>query len=87
MALRALYLASLAMLAQREMIRVAKHKSNRDYYTELARRRHAIGPLVDAFGQNVRFFEDAWYGMHDVTESIVRAFATNHERIQSVAGA
>ena len=87
LALRALYLASLAMLAEREMIRVAKHKSNRDYYTELARRRHAIGPLVDAFGQNVRFFEDAWYGMHDVTELIVRAFATNHERIQSVAGA
>ena len=86
LALRALYLASLAMLAERELIRIAKHKSNRDYHDELARRRHALGPIVDAFGQNVRFFEDAWYGMHDVTESIVRAFATNHERIQSVAG-
>src|SRR5439155_1506172 len=38
LALRAFYLASLAHLAQRDLIRVAKFKSNRDYEQELRRR-------------------------------------------------
>ena len=86
LAMRALYLASLALLGQLELIVIARFKSNREYQAELRRRGHATGELVDAFGQNVGFFEDAWYGMHDVTDPVIEAFWGNQERIRRLAG-
>ena len=85
LALRALYLASLSLLAARGMIATARFKSNGDYRRELERRAHALPDLVAAFGQNVGFFEDAWYGMHDVTGRIVNGFLANQKRIQARA--
>ncbi|HVM60812.1 MAG TPA: DUF4129 domain-containing protein [Verrucomicrobiae bacterium] len=82
LALRALYLASLAHLAQRELIVIAKFKSNRDYQSELQRRAHSRQELLAAFGQNVSLFESAWYGMHEVTEEIIRLFTANLEQIR-----
>ncbi len=86
-ALRAMYLASLAMLGERGLIRIARFKSNREYRRELDRRAHALGDIATAFGQNVSFFEDAWYGLHDVTDEIVRLFCQNHERIRRIGPA
>jgi hypothetical protein len=83
LALRALYLASLALLSERGMISVAKFKSNRQYQLEVQKR--APAPAVgEAFGANVTFFEDAWYGMHDVTETIVERFLANQNTLRSV---
>src|SRR6185295_19083589 len=83
LALRALYLASLAHLGQREMIRIAKFKSNREYEIELRRRAHAHPQLLDAFARNVSVFERVWYGMYDVSDEMVNEFNANFERIRT----
>ena len=84
LALRALYLASLAFLAEQGMIALAGFKSDRDYIREFRRRAHALPNQTAAFGRNVRLFGDTWYGMHDVTDAIVKDFAANHERIRAI---
>lgn len=86
LALRALYLGSLAHLARRELIVISSFKSNREYERELQRRTRAVPGLVSAFADNVRLFERVWYGMHDITEEMLRRFRENHERVMRVAG-
>jgi hypothetical protein len=81
LALRALYLASLALLSQRGMISVAKFKSNGQYQLEVQKRAPAAA-FGEAFAANVSFFEDAWYGMHDVTEKIVESFLANQQTLR-----
>lgn len=83
LALRAFYLASLAHLAERNLISLARFKSNRDYERELQRRGHAFGALLAVFGENVSVFDRIWYGMHDVTAELVQHFAANVERIKA----
>jgi hypothetical protein len=83
LALRAYYLAGLAHLAQREMIRVAKFKSNRDYEQELRRRARALPELQAAFAENVGIFDRVWYGLHDVTHEALQRFQTNLEKIKA----
>jgi hypothetical protein len=85
LALRALYLASLAHLGQRELIVIAKFKSNHDYARELRRRAQAREALLAAFGENVSEFERAWYGMHEVTRDHFEHFNANVERIREGA--
>ena len=83
LALRALYLASLAHLAHREMVTIARYKSNRDYEFELRRRARSLPDLQSAFTQNVNIFDRVWYGMHDVTQDALQNFQINMERIRS----
>ena len=83
LALRALYLAGLAHLAQRDMIRVAKFKSNRDYEQELGRRARALPELQAAFAENVGIFDRVWYGLHDVTQEALESFQINLEKIKA----
>ncbi len=85
LALRAFYLSTLAGLAQREIITLARFKSNRDYEGEVKRRAHSQPEVIEAFAQNMTVFESAWYGMHEVTREAVEHFITNHERIQTHA--
>jgi hypothetical protein len=84
-ALRALYLASLSHLSQHEMITIARFKSNRDYERELNKKSYAMPDLLSAFAQNMRIFENIWYGMHEVTSDIIRQFNENQERIMTFA--
>src|SRR5213075_2221734 len=67
LALRAFYLATLAHLAERSLIALARFKSNHDYEQELARRGHALQALVRLFSENLGVFERVWYGQHAVT--------------------
>jgi Domain of unknown function (DUF4129) len=83
LALRALYLAGLAHLAQRDMIRVAKFKSNRDYEQELSRRARALPELQAAFAENVGIFDRVWYGLHEVTHEALQRFQNNLEKIKA----
>jgi hypothetical protein len=83
LALRAFYLAGLAHLAQREMIRVAKFKSNRDYEQELRRRARALPELQAAFAENVGIFDRAWYGLHDVSPEGLQRFQINLDKIKA----
>ena len=82
LALRALYLASLACLARQEFITTAKYKSDREYELELRRRSHTQPHLVGAFVENRVFFENVWYGLHEVTPGIIERFSQNEEMIR-----
>lgn len=86
LALRAYYLASLAHLAERNLISLARFKSNRDYERELQRRAHAFPHLVGLFGENVSAFDRVWYGRHEATGELVDQFAAKVERIKSGGG-
>jgi hypothetical protein len=77
LALRAFYLASLALLAERSLLTLAKFKSNRDYELELRRRAHALPQLVSRFADNVAVFDRIWYGGHDVNTPLLTQFVRN----------
>ena len=83
LALRAFYLASLAHLAQRSLITLARFKSNRDYERELARRAHALPETMTLFTENVSMFDRTWYGTHEVSASLIDQFRRNVERINA----
>jgi hypothetical protein len=83
LALRAWYLAGLAHLAERELIVLARFKSNREYERELNRRGHALPETVSAFGDNLSVFERVWYGVHDVSRETLEQFRVNWERIKA----
>lgn len=83
LALRASYLACLAHLGHRELLRLARHKSNLDYDRELQRRARAKPELLGAFDRNLDAFERGWYGAHEVTSATLGDFAANLERIRA----
>ena len=83
LALRAYYLASLAHLADRNLITIARFKSNRDYERELGRRAHSIAGVLSLFSENVSTFDRVWYGLHEVTGDLLDAFAANVTRIKT----
>ena len=83
LAMRAFYLASLSHLAARNLISIARFKSNRDYERELRRRAHALPGLLPVFGDNIFAFERVWYGMHEVNRELVGQFAANVEKIKA----
>lgn len=85
LALRALYLATLAFLAHQELITIAQYKSDREYEWELRRRSHAQPQLVREFAENRALFERAWYGVHEVTAEIMERFSLNQEQIRTDA--
>jgi len=85
LAIRAFYLATLAHLAQRNLIGIARFKSNREYEIELRRRAHAIPGMLVLFGENLFIFERIWYGMHDVNRELVHDFAATVDRIRNEA--
>lgn len=86
LAVRAMYLASLAHLGRRELVVIARFKSNRDYELELRRRARAWPALQGAFAENVGSFDRAWYGMHEVSAEALQQFETNVQRIRASGG-
>jgi hypothetical protein len=85
LALRALYLATLAYLARQELVTIAKYKSDREYELELRRRAHTQPQLIGIFAENRVLFESAWYGLHEVTPEMMDRFLRNQERIKGHA--
>jgi hypothetical protein len=85
LALRAFYLASLAHLAERNLITLAKYKSNRDYEREVGRRGHALVEVPGLFSDSVAAFERVWYGRHGVSQDLLEDFARNVARIKAGA--
>jgi hypothetical protein len=83
LAMRAFYLASLAHLSARNLISIARFKSNRDYERELGRRAHSFPNLLSVFGENIFAFERIWYGAHEVNLDSVNHFASNVEKIKA----
>ncbi len=81
LAMRALYLATLAYLAEHEMITIEIYKSNREYERELRRRAHEREDLLVIFSKSLNLFERVWYGMYRIQRSDFDDFATNQKRI------
>ncbi len=83
-ALRAVYMATLAGLAQGGVITPAKHKSNREYRDEVKRRAHGNIELFGLFTANMDLFDRAWYGRFKPTKEDLKGFLRNHERISTL---
>ena len=83
LAMRAYYLASLAHLAGRNLITLARHKSNYEYGRELRRRAHALPAVMQSFDENVTVFDRSWYGAHAIDEMILSRFESNVRRIKA----
>jgi len=81
LAVRALFLATLANLGEREFLRIARFKSNRDYRRELERRARRRDALREAFDENTVLFERTWYGRHEADEALLDRFLENYEQI------
>ncbi|MCC5843345.1 MAG: DUF4129 domain-containing protein [Verrucomicrobia bacterium] len=74
LALRALFLAYLARLADRNLLVITRYKSNRDYETELTRRSHAAPGALPVYRDLRRAFESVWYGEYPAEPSALEAF-------------
>ena len=85
LAMRALYLATLAHLADREMITIEVYKSNREYERELKRRAHEHTELLSIFSSSLNFFERVWYGMYGIARLDFDNFAASHQRLMTIA--
>src|ERR1051325_2125740 len=83
LAMRAFYFSSLAHLAARSLVNIAKFKSNRDYERELLRRSHALPDLTKIFSDNISVFDRVWYGLHEINRDAVQQFRGNVERIRA----
>jgi hypothetical protein len=84
LALRALYLGTLALLNHRGLVTIHACKSNRDYEREVRRRSHD-SDLSQIFRLNIRSFEQSWYGFHEVTGDQLQTFRDNLGRMRSNA--
>lgn len=84
LAVRALFLATLAHLGERGLLKVVKSKSNRDYSGELSLKARSMPVVIEAFGENVGLFEWVWYGLHDIGDDAVARFTKNYEQITRV---
>ncbi len=84
LALRALYLSSLAALGRAGMLSLARGKSNLDYLRELQRRSKRLGSeFVTRFQSNVHLFERSWYGTYPATEEILETFQRNFSALHA----
>ncbi len=83
LALRALYLATLARLATEGLVSLAKFKTNLDYEREVRRRALSRTEVAARFAVRRREFEDAWYGHAQPGETQVRAWMSELERTVS----
>jgi hypothetical protein len=79
LALRALFMASLAHLAKARLITIARFKSNREYLQELERRGYDRTEIQKAFNENVNAIDCVWYGMYPVTDDLLERFRYNVE--------
>ncbi|VGO14331.1 hypothetical protein PDESU_02890 [Pontiella desulfatans] len=81
-AMRAWFLAGLALLSRKELLAILHSKSNLDYCRELDRRARRCPDVVPVFGENIALFERAWYGLHPATAEDVGLLEHNMERLR-----
>ena len=67
LALRALYLANLAGLAQDGWIAIHPGKTDHEYERELRRRARRYPDACELFSANIALFERVWYGDYPVS--------------------
>jgi len=84
-AVRAFYMAALANLGRRDLIRLAKSKTNREYEKELARRARGAPHVIPAFAESARIYERTWYGDHPADAATLEQLDASLERIRADA--
>lgn len=85
LALRALYLSTLAALGRTGLISLARGKTNLDYLRELRRRaKRMSADFIPAFRSNLGLFEQSWYGAHPVTEQTLDQFERNSSLLRNL---
>ncbi len=72
LALRALFLATLARHAHEGLLSLARFKTNLDYESELRRRARSRQVVVEDFTRRRRQFEEVWYGSAAASDTAVR---------------
>lgn len=72
LALRALFLATLARRAREGLLSLAKFKTNLDYEGELRRRALNRTAVIEDFRHRRRQFEEVWYGAATADDAAVR---------------
>jgi len=87
MALRALYLGTLATLGRTGLLTIHACKSNREYESELRRKSRAAPEIPPLFRENLGSFERSWYGRHEVLSEDIGQFRANLDRIKLGAAA
>jgi hypothetical protein len=87
MALRALYLGTLAYLGRTGLVAIHACKSNREYETELRRKSRATPDIPPLFRENLGSFERSWYGRHEVSSGDIGQFRANVDRMKLLAAA
>jgi hypothetical protein len=83
LAVRAFYLANLAWLGRERLLTIQAGRTNRDFERELTRRARQSPEARELFSANVRSFERAWYGMHDVVAEDAVEFRRRGEEIKA----
>jgi hypothetical protein len=86
LAIRAFFLAGLALLGRHRLISIAPFKTNRDYLRELSRSGHALAGIIEPFTENINLFEKSWYGDHRVSSDIPARIRQNSGLIRSCCG-
>ena len=87
LATRALYLAGLNHLMQRDLVSIQRWKSGLEYFKELERRARAMPAVPGAFVRGLEIFEKGWYGLHAVDEQAYRELRVAVEEMRLHAGA
>jgi hypothetical protein len=82
-ALRSFYLATLAWLGRVQLLAIHPGKTNREFEVELRRKARQSPAAQELFSANVRAFERAWYGLHDVLEQDTSEFRRRSEEMKS----
>lgn len=82
LALRALYLAGLNYLGERNLVAIRRWKSGLDYAREIDRRTRAQPEIISLFSRNLEIFERGWYGARAVDREMVETFAAGLTRIR-----
>ena len=89
LALRALHLAGLNYLGERNLVSIRKWKTGLEYRRELDRRARAksqvSAELTPVFSSNVALFERGWYGRHPVDREMVDLFSARLSEIRNYA--
>lgn len=79
LAMRALFLATLSVLAERQFISIVRHKSNTEYLREV--RQRGGGPLWQTVSEGAGLYEGVWYGEHPATPEGYAAMRQSHEQV------
>jgi hypothetical protein len=82
LAVRAMFLATLSYLGERELVNIARFKSNLDYRRELGLRAHAQPEILETFSGSVTIYESVWYGLHEAKRELFDRIAANQERLR-----